>query len=279
VFTTRRHWSYSSVNQYLRCPLQYYFERVLKLPKPSTSGGLVLGSAVHAALAGYHLGLQKGRATSIDKVQRVFAAHWTLREAERPIQYKASENRIVMLATGIALLETYLKEPPPSGIVGVEQQLLVPLTNSRGEYLETPLAAVVDLLTRTDEGLKVHEFKTSSRAYGESEVASSLQATCYANAAWHRYGEWVEIEYDVLVKTKTPKFQRITTTRNETDAERLGDLVESVERAVDHEVYYPVETPLNCSTCPYFKPCRQWKPDRKSEMHLELVTINGHAKC
>jgi putative RecB family exonuclease len=277
VLTARRHWSYSSISQYLRCPLQYYFDRVLKLPKPSVGGGLVLGSAIHAALADYHLSLQRGTPTTIDKLQRVFSANWAIREAERPIQYKSGENRIVLIATGIALLETYLKEPPPEGIVGVEQELLVPLINSRGEHLETPLAAVVDLITRHEDGLKVHEFKTSARAYGESEVATSLQATCYVNAAWHHYGEWVAVEYDVLIKTKTPKFQRIATARNETDLERLGDIVENVERAVDEMIFFPIETPLNCSTCPFLEPCRQWKPERKLVPELELVSLNGHA--
>ena len=127
MFAERRHWSFSAIKQYLRCPLQYYFERILKLPQPTVSSGLVLGSAVHAALADYHLNLQRRTPTTIDKLQRVLLAYWTLREAERPIQYKAGENRVVQLATGVGLLETYLKEPPPEGVVGVEQRLLMEL--------------------------------------------------------------------------------------------------------------------------------------------------------
>ena len=42
----RKHWSYSAINQYLRCPLQYYFERVLRLPKPTVGSGLVLGEVI-----------------------------------------------------------------------------------------------------------------------------------------------------------------------------------------------------------------------------------------
>ena len=32
----RPHWSYSSLAQYLRCPLQYYFERVVHLERVTT---------------------------------------------------------------------------------------------------------------------------------------------------------------------------------------------------------------------------------------------------
>jgi putative RecB family exonuclease len=279
MFAERRHWSFSAINQYLRCPLQYYFERVLKLPQPTVSSGLVLGSAIHAALADYHLNLQRRTPTTIDKLQRVLLAYWTQREAERPIQYKADENRVVQLATGVSLLETYLKEPPPEGIVGVEQRLLVPLVNSNGEYLETPLAAVVDLLTRDERQLKVREFKTSGRAYGEMEVETSLQATSYVNAVWQAYGEWAAVEYNILIKTKSPKFQRLTTARNESDVGRLGDIVENVERAVDQSIFFPIESPLNCSTCPFRQSCRQWKPERKLVPQLDLVRLNGHVAC
>jgi RecB family exonuclease len=55
----RPHWSYSQISQYLRCPLQYYFQRILKLPEPWVSSNLVLGSAVHAALAEYHMGVEQ----------------------------------------------------------------------------------------------------------------------------------------------------------------------------------------------------------------------------
>ena len=51
---TRPHWSFSSVSQYIRCPLQFYFERVQKLPRKSVSDAQLLGSALHSALAEYH---------------------------------------------------------------------------------------------------------------------------------------------------------------------------------------------------------------------------------
>lgn len=49
---SRPHWSYSQINQYLRCPLQYFFERVLKLERQSIPSNMALGSAVHEALTG-----------------------------------------------------------------------------------------------------------------------------------------------------------------------------------------------------------------------------------
>ncbi|MCA9026796.1 MAG: PD-(D/E)XK nuclease family protein [Planctomycetaceae bacterium] len=276
----RPHWSYSALTQYLSCSLHYYFQRILKLPQTSVGSGLVFGSAVHRALEVYHRFLKDKLEPVEQQIQHAFQQAWLTREQEQRIEYKAKESRDDLIAQGWELLKLYMAEPPPTEIVAIEQRLLVPLHNSEGEYLETPLLAFADLITREEGTLKVSEFKTSGRAYGEFEVESSLQATCYANAVLEVTSEWPTLEYLILVKTKTPKLQRFKTARNEVDLGRLGDLVENIERAVSNQIFYPIETPLNCSTCHYRQPCREWKPVR-TEIHeaIEVHEMNGVGAC
>lgn len=276
----RPHWSYSALNQYLRCPLQYYFERILKIPRTSCGSGLILGSAVHSALAVYHLGIKHHQEIGWQQIQQEFLEAWVIQEERQTVDYKTNETRDDLVAQGLELLKLYLNEPPPSDIITVEQRMLVPLRNSEGEYLETPLLAFVDLITRDAGVLKVNEFKTSGRAYGEFEVESSLQATCYVNAVLESSGAWPTVEYAILVKTKTPKLQRLKTSRNENDLGRLGDLVENVERAVSNKIFYPVESPMNCSTCSYRQECREWKPERTpGDETIAVHELNGAEAC
>jgi len=261
----RPHWSYSSITQYLSCPLRFYFQRVIRLPQTSVGSGLVMGSAVHAALAEYHRTVQQDEPTDVANLHRVFSETWNRRENECPVAYKSSENPDDLKAQGISLVELYLKDPPPQNIVAIEEEMIAPLHNSRGEYLETPLLAVADLITEDNEELTVREFKTSGRSYSEMEVETSLQPTAYVNAVKEILGQHATVQYTVLVKTKTPKVQRLTTVRTDEDLSRLGDLVESIERATHAGVFYPVETPLNCSTCPYRQPCREWGRTQPSD--------------
>lgn len=276
----RKHWSYSSINQYLRCPLQYYFQRILKLPQPSVGSGLVLGSAIHNALAVYHQYLMDDKKTEELAIRQAYVKSWVDREREHTVEYKPKESREDLIEQGLTLLQLYMAQPPPQNIVAIEQRFLVPLHNSDGEYLETPLLAFTDLITKEDEVLKVTEFKTSGRSYGNFEVETSLQATCYVNAVIETTGEMPSVEYAVLVKTKTPKLQRLKTARTEEDVGRLGDLVQNVERAVSNDIFYPVETPLNCSTCPYREPCRNWKPNvTAADAAIEVHELNGAGTC
>nr|WP_236262031.1 hypothetical protein [Pirellula staleyi] len=85
------------------------------------------------------------------------------------------------------------------------------------------------------------------------------------------------MQYTVLVKTKTPKLQHLHTTRGVEDLGRLGDIVENVQRAIEASVFYPVESALNCSTCPYRRQCRAW--GRTDAAHLPEVLEAEAVSC
>lgn len=270
----RPHWSYSSLQQYLSCPLKFFFQRVLGLPQATVSSNLVLGSSVHAALAEYHRTVQQDLPTNTAKLHDVFIETWEKREKELQVTFRDGEGRQENIDQGIALVEIYLKEPPPQEIIGIEEEIIAPIHNSQGEYLETPLLAILDLITEENEEINIYEFKTSGRAYSEMEAETSLQPSVYVNAVQETIGQPARVEYTILVKTKTPKVQRLTTIRNDEDIARLGDIIENVERAVQIGIFYPVENPLNCSTCPYRSPCREWgRPTPISDL-VQLGLLN-----
>lgn len=270
----RPHWSYSAISQYLRCPLQYFFQRILGLPSRSVSCGLVLGSAVHAGLAEYHRRVKEQEDIDKKAIFKVFQDCWGKKEANETVLFREGDTRGDSIDQGINLLEIYLREPPPERIVAIEHKFLAPLCNSRGEYLETPLVAITDLITATDEGLTVEEFKTSGRSYSESEVGSSLQPTCYVHAVNECLGQVPNVEYTILVKTKTPKVQRLKTSRYADDCGRLGDLVQTIQRGVDLGIFYPVESPMNCATCPYRPQCREWGQGSRPEEELVQLQVS-----
>jgi len=253
----RPHWSYSQLAQYLRCPLQYFFERIAKLPRPFVAHGLVFGSAIHEALAEYHRHLQLDQPVEAEHIRSTFRAVWQAREAETPVQYCGAD-RGALIEQGTAIIDLHLAASPPSSIEAVEERIVVPLCTSNGEYLDRPLVAIVDLLTREGGQLTVTEFKTSARRYSDNAIDRMLQATCYRHAVEERYDEPTEVQYRVLVKTQTPAIQELPVDANCLDTQRLGDLAQAVGQAIQANIFYPVESAMNCSTCPFYRPCREW---------------------
>jgi CRISPR/Cas system-associated exonuclease Cas4 (RecB family) len=232
---------------------------VAKLPRPHVSSSLVLGGSIHKALAEFHRQLHAGTPLPLAQVQQVFLDSWTESEAAGPIQFREKETRDQALQQGQALLDLYLKEPPPEKILAVEQEFLVPLYTSQGEVLEKPLMAVPDLICQGENRLLVKEFKTSGRRFSELETDGLMQASCYVHAVQERLGGPVAVRYVVLVKTKTPQIQCLDTVRDEADIGRIGDIAQAIQRVIEAGVFYPIESPMNCSSCPFFKPCREWK--------------------
>lgn len=273
----RPHWSYSAISQYLRCPLQYFFQRVLSLPSHSIGCGLVMGSAVHAGLAEYHRRLKVREEIDKEAILKAFHDTWNDKEANEAIIFREGDNREDSIGQGVNLLELYLQESPPEEVVAVEHKFLVPLCTSQGEYLENPLVAIIDVITAKDGLLKVGEFKTSGRAYSESEVTTSLQPTCYVHAVRECMGQEPEVEYTVLIKTKNPKIQRLKTSRYPEDCNRLGDLVQTIQKAVDLGIFYPVESPMNCANCPYRQQCREWGQGARPQENLVQLQLSQEA--
>ena len=255
----RPHWSYSSVSQFLKCPLQFFFERVAKLPRGTTTDAQALGSSLHEALAIYHRKLQSRESVTTHEIHQAFLDAWEDQAENGKVIIPGEKSLRDSRDLGMALVDVYLTESPPDSIIAVESPLLAPIVNSNGEYLEKPTLVVADLIVKLpDTTLRVVELKTAGRAYSESEVATSLQPTFYANSVFELLGEEPAVEFTVLVKTKVPKLQRIEAIRTISDFQRLGDLIGVVEKAVEAGVFYPVESPINCSGCPYYRPCREW---------------------
>ncbi len=277
----RPHWSYSSVSQYLKCPLQYFFERVINLPRKSKTDALVLGSSLHSALAVYHRKLQANEPVTADEVHKAYLDAWEDQAGDGPIVGSGGKSLTDSRDLGISLVDVYLKTPPSGTIMEVESPMLSPIANSHGEYLEKPLLVVADLITRQEDGsLQVNEIKTSGRTYSESEVATSHQPTFYANCVYELTGEEPAVEFSVLVKTKTPKVQKIQAIRNVTDFQRLGDIIEAVSRAIEAESFYPIESPLNCSGCSFYRECKTWSgPESSSSGDHEVLEIEEPASC
>ena len=115
---SRPYWSYNQVSKYLRCPLAYFFEYVVGLPRSSISASQVLGSAVHDGLAAFHRGLMKDAPLTADQVRDEFLKSWKERTTRDSVHFKSDDHEKSLIAQGVALIDAYLTEPPPQEVVG-----------------------------------------------------------------------------------------------------------------------------------------------------------------
>lgn len=272
---SRPHWSYSQIACFQRCPLQYYFRYVTGIPRKSVPANMVLGTAVHAGLAVYHRALMHGATVPFSRLETSFHDSWQAQSDNTEVEYSPKQEKHNLQELGLTMLRQYTAQEPPANIRSVEKQLYVPLQTSTGYILEKPLLAIADLITESSDSLIVNEFKTSSRAYSSLEVDQSLQASCYVHAVEESWGEPATVRFTVFVKTKQPRIQQLDTVRDTNNSARLGDIVQNIERAIRVDAFYPVESALNCGSCPYRQPCKEWARSQPSHTNRITFSTNG----
>jgi putative RecB family exonuclease len=222
---------------------------------------MVLGRAVHQAIAEYHLSLQNKKPLAEGELQgHLDAAVDQEGRCEIPIDFKNGEDLDQLRTVGRQLVELYQQEAQPRNILAVEQAFRAKLTDPEtGKELDVCLVGVFDLIEEDDEGtVSVVEIKTAARRWSAGQVDLDLQTSVYAEAVVQAglapEGEDVAIRYDILVKNKKPVLDRQFAVRRPGDRKMAMTIAVHVLKAIERDAFYR-NPGWQCSGCQYRKQC------------------------
>lgn len=146
--------SAKGLNKYLRCPLAYYYEEVLKAPL-ATSEAAATGLAMHSALQHYFLLMQrdeKREFPSAEKLTELFE-----QEMERQRGVFSEQTYDQRLTTGIRTLDRYRTEQ----IAYWRKRAQIEFRFNQVEMDGVPLVGVVDKMEFSESGsIRVVDYKT-----------------------------------------------------------------------------------------------------------------------
>lgn len=222
--------SASSINTYSVCPLQWYFNYMLKLvqlPNPA----FLVGTAYHKALELFHLGRNDEQIK--DEVKKLLVSD--IKDKEQIERYAL-----------VALMFRKYKESPVLGdIVSAEFQFSQPVS-----LLEVPLFGYID---RVDTD-KIVEYKTSSYDYTRKDI-ESLQSKIYTYVVWKQKGKILPVCYSVnnkkKAKNKDYKVQQMTIEYKETDMIQLEAKLREFYLLVTKEKDFNYKQGTHCRWCAY----------------------------
>ncbi len=167
------HLSYSQVNTYLSCPLQYRFKYIDDIPPAFTSVALAFGSAIHEAVAAFYQTRLEGDELTPHQMVDVYRDTW--RRAKQ-VKYFNGDNDNALMDKAKNMLTVFHESADPSAqVIGVE------------EFFEIPLGGLpmfqgyIDLIEESHDGsVTLVDLKTASKKLSQSNVDSNLQLTAYA---------------------------------------------------------------------------------------------------
>ena len=260
----RPHWSYSSLSEYLICPLKFFFHRIEKCKPEFVSVNLVLGKALHAVYA-QMMSLIYPKMTepvSIEDMEGFFIQSFNdLQEEKINYNGKGYDEIIQKGKEYTRSIVKYLGEKKFNGEeVWIEKKFTVPLMEN-DHIFDLPLEGIFDLVVidHDRQHADIIDFKTSTIRYPDWKTKRNLQMLAYTYGLEQLLGTDYRIvfRWEVLLKQKNPCFVEYQDLYDSKELQYFMKVVTAVERGIECAVFYPTPSFL-CSYCEYFKNCRSW---------------------
>lgn len=167
--------SVSQIEDYLRCPLNFYFKHILNIPEPASTQASY-GQAIHGAIEAINKALQDGEKPNLKTIEETLIEEI----AEVPAESKLLKQRLEQQA--MATIRDFYKlhvEDNPEVPQAVESSFRASLPDQ-----ELVITGRMDAVFGSDKGVEIRDYKTSHNVdtpeKAKSKATNSPQLTLYA---------------------------------------------------------------------------------------------------
>jgi uncharacterized protein YdbL (DUF1318 family) len=247
------HVSVSQIKCYAMCAKKYEWRYVVGAEPEHKSPNLVLGSAVHEALATWYRRHQVGVVPDVEVVEQVFHDTLAKMAAEGPeVLLDEGETLEDLDAAGLQLVRTFLANAVvPERVLAVESPFHADVVDPQtGEVLEEQLTGYLDAVVQDGERTIVLEHKTAARAWSQDQLDFDLQVSLYQGVTGAD-----AVRLQVLTKTKVPKMLVHELVRTEREQQEAVGVVCQVLKAIRAGAFWPA-LGWSCKECEFRNRCR-----------------------
>ncbi len=259
--------SYSQLQCYRRCPKQYEFAFVKKVPR-GISMGESFGSSIHLTLKKWgelEVGLQPKAAAPGQIALFTDEAHGPDRKLDATTLktlwrqsfvaqgYGSRAAQDAALMQGDKALAHFFRwwQAEPRHVAGCEKAftLNIPAVDDKPAV---SIAGRFDRVERTATGLTVIDFK-SGQVRDQQSADTDLQLSIYAAAAQEIWGEPVaELK---LLFLGEEELTEVVTTRNASQIQDAQKIIRLLAQQMESKDYRPDPGVEKCRSCPYREMC------------------------
>lgn len=250
------HLSISAVKSWLQCPRRYALQYVERTRPDYVPAALILGSAWHAAVAGW---LDKVADDETLDEQLREDLRERLRRDDLPVLFDdAEEDADRFVERAVAMFTAFRGSVQrPKKVLGTEIAFAIELAHPRtGEVLASPVIGAMDAIVVEEDGVgSLLELKTAKKKWSPDQAEFDPQVTLYRRAARELGYDGVRLRIMVTTKAREPQVQVLDVARNDGDEAELAELFFEVHRAIEAGIA-PRQRGWACRTCQYAGACR-----------------------
>ncbi len=240
--------SYSHLDTFNVCPLQYKYRYVLKIPA-IRSAAASYGTALHETLRDFYTGLKIGKKWNRKKLLALYQSYWS---AEG---YESREHEARSKKEGeLALSEYYNKQHHPNQLpLYIEKQFLI-------SFKSISIKGVIDRIDQLSDGtIEIIDYKTS-KPLTSIQLKKDLQLSLYAMVVSSPQFLGVPLAKQKVSIYNFQDHNKRTSTRSKEDIEILKKHIEGVVEEINQSKFPPKVSPL-CKYCSYQMLCDAYQGD------------------
>ncbi len=265
-------YSHSRISSFEKCPKQFHFRYVLKIPSDREGIEAFVGKRVHEVLERLYEFAAEGKLPSLERVIYRYRVLWDEHYDPKRIAIARKENSPrFYLELGERCLGHYYRRHYPfdaETTLGLEKRLIFSL-DPDGRYR---VQGIIDRICRASDGaLEIHDYKSGARVLSQKDSDKDRQLALYQIAAEEHYswqGEvrlvWHYLQTDTTrISSRTP--EQLAELR-----EKTISAIDTIETAAD----YPAKPSPLCGWCDYAKICRDsalYDPEAEKAVELQLA--------
>ncbi|MEJ7912651.1 MAG: PD-(D/E)XK nuclease family protein, partial [Chitinophagaceae bacterium] len=250
--------SVSALNNYLRCPLEFYFRNIVRIPSPKNEA-LEFGSAVHHALEKLHRKMLEQKVLlTADEFVAEFA--WYM---NRNRQYFTKEQFLRRMEYGATILTNYYDQQ-----VNALPQILLLEHNLRNVMVDDlRIKGKIDKIEFNGKNVHIWDYKTGDPEkareklarpnpkipnggdYWRQAVFYRLLVENYAGKGWTVAG----VSFDFIEPNKKNEYLREAVLINDDDILEVKRQIQTVQQKIENRDFYTGCGREECHWCAFVK--------------------------
>lgn len=230
--------SYSKLESYKTCPLQYKYNYVLNIPTPP-SHALSFGITIHDTLRDYYAKRIVGEDVTLDSLFEIYDKNW------QPLGYMGKDHQEVRFESGKELLKNYYEKHKNNKVLPKELEKGFNIKLSGIKFFGR-----IDRIDPLPDGTyEIIDYKTGSTK-SQKDVDKDDQVALYALAAKQAFGiHATKLSYYFLEEGV-----KVTTERSDKNLEEMHTELESLVEEIKKGDF--TATPgMHCTWCDFKDIC------------------------
>lgn len=238
-------YSFSQIETYQTCPLQYKYRYILGLPSPPTSAAS-FGTSIHNTLLKFYREYKRKKDVDLKRLLEIFEKEWI------PIGYSSLAHEERMKKTGKELLSDFYKNfhREDLNIVDLERAFKIKIGNFT-------IVGKIDRVDKIGETLEIIDYKTGKKP-DDKTLKKSLQLTIYALAATDPYLYNKSPDEITLTFYYLNDLEKISFKKTKEELEETKDKIIEIIKEIESSDFKANVGPW-CDFCPFKIMCEEWQ--------------------